>query len=240
MSARSWLPTIAIRGSGGVFKAATRVSMTTLEAGNPEAGPLEVAGLHCIRDDRDLFTDLSFGLNAGQLLLVEGRNGCGKTTLLRILCGIRMQESGTVKWCGNAIDELGAAYHQQIAYVGHHDGVKRELTVVENIRLAQALGNPSGRGIDEILRQIQLAGFDDVQTQVLSAGQRRRLALSRLLATDSSLWILDEPFTSLDKRGIDIFLNLMKAHTANGGLVVMTSHHRVDFDGVDVRHLRLA
>ena len=201
---------------------------------------LIVSALRCIRDDRDLFDDLSFELNAGQLLLVEGRNGCGKTTLLRILCGIRAQESGTVHWCGEAIETLGALYHEQMAYVGHHDGLKRELTVLENIRLAQALGNPSSRPIESILDRIQLLGFEDVPTAVLSAGQRRRLALSRLLATNSTLWILDEPFTSLDRRGIEIFSELMLSHIAEGGLVVMTSHHQVDFDGAAIRHLRLS
>ncbi len=200
---------------------------------------LEVAGLHCVRDDKDLFTGLDFNLHAGQILLVEGRNGCGKTTLLRILCGIRAQESGTVRWCGEPIEKLGASYHQRIAYVGHHDGVKRELTVLENIRLAQALGNPSERSVGDILEIIQLLGYDDVPAQVLSAGQRRRLALSRLLATNSVLWILDEPFTSLDSRGIAIFANLMATHSADGGLVVMTSHHPVDLNGVEIRRLRL-
>jgi heme exporter protein A len=201
---------------------------------------LEVACLHCVRDDRDLFAGLDFSLNAGQILLVEGRNGCGKTTLLRILCGIRAQESGTVLWCGEPIEKLGASYHQRIAYVGHHDGVKRELTVLENIRLAQALGNPSDRSDSEILEEIQLVGYDDVPAQGLSAGQRRRLALSRLLATDSILWILDEPFTSLDRRGIEVFSKLMATHSADGGLIVMTSHHHVDLEGVEVRRLCLS
>ncbi|MGH8499844.1 MAG: cytochrome c biogenesis heme-transporting ATPase CcmA [Methylococcales bacterium] len=214
--------------------------MIAPEPQSPARKRLEVSGLHCIRDDRDLFTDLNFELHAGQLLLVEGRNGCGKTTLLRILCGIRAQESGTVRWCGEAIEQLGAIYHQQIAYVGHHDGVKRELTVIENVRLAQALGNPSQRSIDEILQEVELSGYDDIPAQALSAGQRRRLALSRLLATDSRLWILDEPFTSLDSRGIAIFAGLMATHTANGGLVVMTSHHSVDLEGVAIHRLRLS
>lgn len=214
--------------------------MIAPEPQSPARKRLEVSGLHCIRDERDLFTDLNFELHSGQLLLVEGRNGCGKTTLLRILCGIRAQESGTVLWCGEAIEELGAIYHQQIAYVGHHDGVKRELTVIENIGLAQALGNPSRLGIDEILQRIGLPGYDDIPAQALSAGQRRRLALSRLLATDSRLWILDEPFTSLDSRGIAIFSDLLADHTAHGGLVVMTSHHHVDLKSMDVRRLRLS
>ncbi|MGH8553288.1 MAG: cytochrome c biogenesis heme-transporting ATPase CcmA, partial [Methylococcales bacterium] len=195
---------------------------------------LEVFGLCCIRDERDLFNDLNFEIPGGQILVVEGPNGCGKTSLLRILCGIRAQESGSVLWCGEAIDQLGAIYHEQIAYVGHHDGVKRELTVLENVRVARALGKASERDIDEILQQIRLAGCEDIKALALSAGQRRRLALSRLLATDSRLWILDEPFTSLDKCGIAIFADLLVAHAANGGLVVMTSHHKGDLGNVDV------
>lgn len=201
---------------------------------------LEVSGLHCARGERDLFSGLNFQLTRGQILLVEGPNGCGKTTLLRILCGIRAQDSGTILWCGEAITELGAAYHRQMAYVGHHDGVKQDLTIIENIRLAQALGKPAAISVQVVLQKIQLVGYDDVLTQLLSAGQRRRLALSRLLATDSDLWILDEPFTSLDRQGIAVFEKLMATHTAEGGLVVMTSHHRVDLTSVDVQRLRLS
>ncbi len=199
---------------------------------NQSAHSLNVRKLSCLRDDRVLFDNLNIHLDAGQVLLVEGRNGSGKTSLLRILCGIRLPESGEVFWCGKPIHELGAAFHEQMAYVGHHDGIKGDLTVLENIRLARALGKPSSAAIDDILEQIKLSGYEDVMTQALSAGQRRKLALSRLLATDSLLWILDEPFTSLDRSAIEMFEGFMLAHTAAGGMVILTSHHEVNLKGL--------
>ena len=200
---------------------------------------LDVVDLVCSRDDIPLIENLSFSLKRGQVLLVEGRNGSGKTTLLRTLCGIRSQDSGQILWCGESIDDLGPVYHEQMAYVGHHDGIKRDLTVLENLALAQALGKPGSLSIDEILQRINLSGYEDIQTHALSAGQRRRLALARLLATDSQLWILDEPFTSLDKDGIVMFEELIASHTATAGMVVMTSHHDVELQGVELQQIRL-
>lgn len=192
-----------------------------------------------MRDERMLFEDLSFRLDRGQMLLVEGRNGSGKTSLLRILCGIRQQESGEVLWNGDSIHALGAEYHQHMAYVGHHDGIKGDLTVQENLRLARALGNPSTMQDPEILEKIRLSGYEDILSRALSAGQRRKLALSRLLATDSTLWILDEPFTALDTAGISLFEALMSRHTVNGGIVVMTSHHQVRIEHSEPERLQL-
>jgi len=201
---------------------------------------LTVSGLHCSRDGRDLFKDLSFRLRAGELLVVEGRNGSGKTSLLRILCGIRMQESGSINWDDSPIGELGPLYHQEIAYIGHHDGIKGDLTVAENIQLAKALGKPSGTDLQTILKRLQLSGYNEVLARALSAGQKRRLALSRLLATVSRLWILDEPFTSLDRRGVEICEQLISSHLTHGGMVVMTSHHAMELPGVEITRLRLS
>ncbi len=200
---------------------------------------LDVIDLVCSRDDLVLFEGLNFSLNRGQMLLVEGRNGSGKTTLLRTLCGIRAQDSGRVVWYGEDIDELGPAYHQQMAYVGHHDGIKHDLTVLENLRLVQALATPSHLSIDAILHRIRLNGYEDVQTLALSAGQRRRLALARLVATKNRLWILDEPFTALDKSGIELFEQLISSYLVEGGMVVMTSHHDVGISGEQVQRIRL-
>jgi heme exporter protein A len=194
--------------------------------------------LSCIRDDRELFTDLSFSVHAGQVLLLEGKNGSGKTSLLRIICGFREPDSGTVSWCEEEIPQ--SQYYSDMAYVGHMDGIKKELTVHENLRLSMALGQPGKLTIQQALDKVQLTGYDDTLIQALSAGQKRRLSLARLLITHNVLWILDEPFTSLDKQGIELIELLMAEHCKNGGMIVMTSHHDVNLNGVDVKTIRLS
>jgi heme exporter protein A len=201
---------------------------------------LEACDLTCIRDDQVLFDGLTFRVDSKQVLLIEGRNGSGKTSLLRILCGLGLQDGGEVKWCGESIERLGAGYHEHLAYVGHHDGIKRDLTVLENLHMAQALDQPGRRTIDQALEKVNLWGYEEVQAHALSAGQRRRLALARLLVTDNSLWILDEPFTAMDKEGIAAFEQLIVSHAGNGGLVVLTSHHSLNCDGADVQRIDLS
>ncbi len=199
---------------------------------------LEVRSLCCIRDDRVLFENLSFCLFSGQALLLEGQNGSGKSSLLKILCGFREPDAGEVLWCG--VDLNNDSFFEQMAYVGHLDGVKKELTVLENLKIAGALGKPGHYSIEETLERVHLSGYDDVLVQSLSAGQKRRLSLARLLITDNKLWILDEPFTSLDKEGIAIFEALMVDHIAREGMVVLTSHHDITLHGIDVQTIRLA
>lgn len=201
---------------------------------------LQAHGLSCVRDDRILFSELEFDLRPQQILVIEGRNGSGKTSLLRILCGIRLQDEGTILWCGDPIDKLGGQYFRHLAYIGHMDGVKRDLTAVENLTMAKALGTPNGVGPEGALEQVGLFGFEDVLAQSLSAGQRRRIALARLLVSDHRLWIVDEPFTSLDKDGIDIFKTMMESHTAAGGMVAFTSHHDVVFEGPELQYIHLS
>lgn len=199
-----------------------------------------VSALSCVRDDRVLFSNLSFDIRPHQMLLLEGRNGSGKTTLLRALCGIRPADSGEISWCGVSIEKLGPDYHEHIAYVGHADGVKRELTAMENLHMAQTLGRPNAISLQAGLEQVGLAGFDDVLALNLSAGQQRRLALARLLITDNQLWILDEPYTSLDKSGIALFGQIMEQHTAKGGMIILTAHHDVQLAKVDLQRLNLS
>ncbi len=201
---------------------------------------LEVQDLCCIRDDTILFEKLNFTLDPYQILLLQGNNGSGKTSLLRILCGIRLPDSGTICWCGRPIARLRAAYFEQITYIGHMDGIKRDLTVEENLTMAQSLGNPSILSIAEVLDRINLYGYNDVLTLTLSAGQRRRLALARLLVTQAPLWILDEPFTALDNESIGIIEKLMEMHTQNGGMVVLTSHHQVNLEDTYVQRVDLS
>ncbi|HEC12475.1 MAG TPA: cytochrome c biogenesis heme-transporting ATPase CcmA [Acidiferrobacteraceae bacterium] len=201
---------------------------------------LEAHGLSCIRDDRILFSELEFDLRPHQVLVIEGRNGSGKTSLLRILCGIRMQDEGTIHWCGDPIDKLGGQYFRHLAYIGHMDGVKRDLTAMENLAIAKALGTANDIGPEEALEQVGLGGFEDVFAQSLSAGQRRRIALARLLVTRHRLWIVDEPFTALDKDGVDIFKTMIEKHTASGGMVAFTSHQDVVFEGPELQYIHLS
>ncbi|MDO9105081.1 MAG: cytochrome c biogenesis heme-transporting ATPase CcmA [Methylovulum sp.] len=199
---------------------------------------LQGIGLSCIRDDRVLFADLVFALQAGQALLLEGQNGSGKTSLLRILCGFREADAGTILWCGTGIND--SQYRADMAYVGHLDGIKKELTVLENLSFAVALGQSGLHAIADALARVQLSGYDDMPVQALSAGQKRRLSLARLLVTQNRLWILDEPFTSLDKQGIKLTETLMAEHCAGGGLIVLTSHHDLNLQGVAVQRIHLS
>jgi heme exporter protein A len=210
------------------------------ESPDPSVRRLKVVDLSCVRDDRVLFSDLSFSIEPHQIVLVEGRNGCGKTTLLRTLCGIRPLDEGEVTWCGKPLDRMGPEYHAELAYVGHHDGVKRDLTAQENLQTHLSLGKGSGVEIDDALEQVELAGYEESLAGSLSAGQRRRLALARLLISDSPLWILDEPLTSLDRHGIGVFKDLMRRHSESGGMVILTAHHDLAFEDVDVQRINLS
>ncbi len=202
---------------------------------------LEARALHCIRDDRTLFQDLSFGLSSGQALVLEGKNGSGKTTLLRILCGIRLPEGGEVLWNEEDIFRLGPEYHEHIAYLGHKDGNKLDLTPLENLRMAKGLGKARGGiSLEQALDQVGLYGFEDVATRNLSAGQQRRLAIARLLVTEARLWILDEPFTSLDRQGIEQVEGLFAAHLERGGMAALTTHHRMHFRDDQAQRINLS
>jgi len=194
--------------------------------------------LSCIRDDRVLFEELVFELIPGQVLLLEGKNGSGKTSLLRILCGFREPDTGQLTWCGDAIND--GQYYADMAYVGHLDGVKKELTVLENLKVSLALGRPGQYTIQQALNKVHLVNYDDVLVQALSAGQKRRLSLARLLITQNIVWILDEPFTSLDRQGIMLIESLLSEHCAKGGMIVLTSHHDIDLHGVDVQRINLS
>jgi heme exporter protein A len=201
---------------------------------------LEAEALACVRNDRVLFQDLRFRLEPGEVVLIEGPNGSGKSSLLRILCGIRLQDEGVVRWGGTPVEKLGPDYHAVLAYVGHHDGIKLGLTPIENLRMARALGLPSKAGVDEVLERLGLYDHGDVLAGSLSAGQRRRLALGRLLATENKLWILDEPLTSLDRQGAKLFVSLVEEFVAGGGMVLMTSHHDLELGVERVQKIDLA
>lgn len=201
---------------------------------------LQTRDLSCVKDDRVLFEGMNLALSPGQILLVEGQNGSGKTSLLRILTGLSLPEQGDVLWQGKPIAEIGADYYEQVNYVGHHDGVKRDLTCLENLRLVQAMGKPLPIDLDQALEKVNLYRYGDNYVATLSAGQKRRLALARLVVTEARLWIMDEPFTSLDKASMAMFQEMFEQHLSNGGVIVLTSHHDIEMPQSDVVRLNLS
>lgn len=205
----------------------------------PATALLQTRNLGCLRNERHLFGQLDIAVDAGQMLVVEGPNGCGKTSLLRILTGLRLADTGEVLWRDQPIDRLAGDYYEQVNYVGHHDGVKHELSCLENLRLARAMGVPSALDLDEVLERVNLYAYGETEAGSLSAGQKRRLALARLVATDALLWILDEPFTSLDKASMALFSELFESHLERRGVIVMTSHHDISLPSHTVQRLQL-
>jgi len=196
--------------------------------------------LQCLRNEQQLFVDLSFQLNRGEILFVEGANGSGKTTLLRMLCGLREPDEGQILWNNNSIFDASAMYSTQVIYIGHYAGVKRDLTVEENLQMITALiSTKPGLDLEHILDELHLLEYADHPVGHLSAGQQRRVALARLLMANAIIWILDEPYTSLDKNIIAWLESLFVRHVEAGGMIVLTSHQAVQLDNCPVVPLRL-
>jgi heme exporter protein A len=191
---------------------------------------LEVRGLECVRGDHRLFTGLNFSLKGGELLRLRGSNGSGKTSLQRTLCGLLEPAAGEVLWQGKNIRACRDEFNAELLYLGHLNGIKSELTGFENLRISYALRGetPSDDQIYEALEQIGLGGREDLPTQVLSQGQKRRVALARLLLSNEALWVLDEPFTALDVDAVAQLAKLIEGHLQKGGMVVYTTHQEVE------------
>lgn len=188
---------------------------------------LQASDLECTRDDRLLFSGLSFSVASGEVLQIEGANGSGKTSLLRILCGLRVADEGVVSWQENDISKHREDYYTNMVYIGHLPCIKAELTTLENIRSLLDTRSLSA-GDDEIidcLNRVGLVAYDDVSGKALSSGQKRRVLLAFLLLSKTKLWILDEPLTALDVEGVTLMESMIVEHQMQGGSVVFTTHH---------------
>lgn len=189
---------------------------------------LELRNLACERDERFLFAQLNAQFYAGQVVQILGPNGSGKTTLLRILAGVAQDFYGDIIWQAQPLAQVAWEYATDSLYLGHLPGIKKSLTPLENLRwYAAAQGGVGDDALLAALAQVQLAGYEDTPCYRLSAGQLRRVALARLVFSRAKVWILDEPFTALDKAGIAQLEARLAAHAANGGLVLVTSHQDV-------------
>lgn len=199
---------------------------------------LEIQNLSCERDERLLFSRLNLTVTAGELVQVVGPNGAGKTTLLRAITGVSNEYEGDILWCGRPIEQQRYEFLSDLLYLGHQPGLKKALTPTENLEFYGALGGGLDQPISSMLTAVGLAGNDHVPCYQLSAGQQRRVALARLYGSRARLWVLDEPFTAVDKAGVTALQQRLAVHLAAGGSVILTTHQTLTMP--QVRHLDLA
>jgi len=206
---------------------------------NSASDGLSVEKVHVWRGERHVLKGLSIGVCARELLHISGPNGTGKTTLLRVASGLLRPEQGTVSWRGQPIVTFPAQYQAQMAYSSHEPALKSDLTALENLRFAVGLKRrvtiPELRSV---LERTGVGPVADLPTRVLSAGQRRRVALARVLAMNATLWLLDEPYSNLDAAGTELMSGLLQAHVAGGGAAMVVAHHALALD-CNVRRLEL-
>lgn len=191
---------------------------------------LLIKNLACVKGDRQLFHSLNFSLDAGEIGQITGANGIGKTSLLRIVCGLSQPDSGDLFWRNKAITDNYEEFCRELIFIGHKPGVNNHLTAYENLKYwceLQCL-KLSQKRLDEALIKVGLYGREDIPAVSLSAGQQRRIALARLVLSDAVFWILDEPFTAIDAKGISVMQQWFAEHLQNGGMILLTSHQAID------------
>ena len=190
---------------------------------------LTAQGLACLRGDRLLFKDLGFVLEAGSLLYVLGENGSGKSSLLRMLCGLLMPEQGEILWAGKSIKSHAEQYLPNLKYLGHLNGLKDDLTALENLQMGARIAGQDVTAAAALaaLTAIGIARCANLPVRVLSQGQKRRVALAALWLSRSPLWILDEPFAALDVAATEVLAARISEHLAAGGMTILTSHQDV-------------
>ncbi|MBY5994303.1 cytochrome c biogenesis heme-transporting ATPase CcmA [Ferrimonas balearica] len=185
---------------------------------------LSAQALTCIREERILFDELSFDVFPGDIIQVEGPNGAGKSSLLRILAGLSRPYAGQVHYRGERIEDVRDDFHADLLFLGHLPGVKSELTAEENLEFNLKIAGYADASIHDTLAKVNLTGFEEHPAGHLSAGQHRRIALARLWHTEAKIWIVDEPLTAIDKRGVAELERMFMQHADNGGCVILTTH----------------
>src|SRR6266851_4801068 len=190
-----------------------------------------VEKVHVWRGDRHVLRGVSLDVHPGELMHVSGPNGTGKTTLLRVVSGLLRPETGSVAWQGRSIAATAAEYQSALAYASHEPALKSDLTALENLRFTVGLKRRvTAAELRSSLERTGVANCADLPARVLSAGQRRRVAMARVLAFRADLWLLDEPFTNLDAAGTDLLRNLLQSHVEGGGLALVVAHHDLKLD----------
>lgn len=191
---------------------------------------LSAANLTLFRGERCLFRGLSFALNPGELLLLEGRNGSGKTSLLRAIGGLLELESGAVSWDGEALHKERQFFQNALVWMSHKVGLKGDLTLVENLQYEATLRPQSDIELGDVLKQLGLNRLTRLPLRYLSAGQQRRVALARMLLSSAVLWMMDEPVSNLDSEGRALVMDLVGQHLARGGMAIIAAHQDLDID----------
>ena len=186
--------------------------------------------LTLLRGERCLFENIGFALEPGQLLLLKGRNGSGKTSLLRALLGLLEPETGDIYWDGESIRNVRQAYCRSLVWMAHRVGLKADLTLVENLLFESSLRPFDYADFDAVLERLGLHQLKKLPVRFLSAGQQRRVSLARMLLADAPLWLMDEPFTNLDADGRQMVADVLNEHLAAGGLCIVATHHDVEVD----------
>ena len=198
--------------------------------------------LACLRGDRLLFKQIGFTLSTGGLMTVLGENGSGKSSLLRMVCGLLTPELGSITWQGQPIKQASEDYLANLTYIGHLNGLKDDLTAMENLQISARL---AGEHVDDpaaltALTAIGIARCAKLPVGVLSQGQKRRVALARLWLSHAPLWVLDEPFAALDAASVLTLATCISAHMARGGMTIITTHQDVAIDAQATQTLRLS
>jgi len=186
--------------------------------------------LTLFRGERCLFQHLQFALDPGELLILEGSNGSGKTSLLRAIVGMLELETGVIHWDGKPVRGQRQLFHSSLVWMAHRVGFKADLTLLENLRFEAALRPASNNDLDRILVRLGIDRLTRLPLRSLSAGQQRRVSLARMLLSDAPLWLMDEPFTNLDREGRDLVVKLVSEHVQVGGMCVIAAHQDVQID----------